>query len=71
MGFPAETRAFKSHLTLGRVKGKMAPARMKAAIDELEKFESEPFEINQVVLFKSDLRPTGAVYTKVAQVNFD
>ena len=70
-GFPAETRAFKSHLTLGRVKGKMAPARMKAAIDELEKFESEPFEINQVVLFKSDLRPTGAVYTKVQAIAFE
>ena len=70
-GFPAETRPFKSHLTLGRVKGNIAPARMKAAIDELEKFESEPFEINQVVLFKSDLRPAGAVYTKVVRVNFD
>jgi 2'-5' RNA ligase len=69
LGFPRETRAFKSHLTLGRVKGKMASDRMRAAIDKLKEFESESFEINQVILFKSELRPTGAVYTKVQRVN--
>jgi 2'-5' RNA ligase len=70
LGFPAETRAFKSHLTLGRVKGKISPARMKAAVDKLKEFESESFEINQVILFKSDLQPTGAVYTKVQAIAF-
>ena len=68
LGFPRETRAFKSHLTLGRVKGKIASDRIKAAIDELKEFESGSFEINQVILFKSELRPTGAVYTKVHRV---
>ncbi len=70
LGFPRETRAFKSHLTLGRVKGKIASARMNAAIDKLKEFESEPFEINRVILFKSELRPTGAVYTKVHRITF-
>ncbi|MGD9044068.1 MAG: RNA 2',3'-cyclic phosphodiesterase [Desulfobacterales bacterium] len=70
LGFARETRAFKSHLTLGRVKGKIAPARMKAAIEKLKEFESESFEINQVTLFKSDLQPTGAVYTKVQAIDF-
>ena len=71
LGFPRETRAFKSHLTLGRVKGKIASGRMRTAIDELKTFESESFEVNQVILFKSELRPTGAVYTKVDRVNFN
>jgi len=70
LGFPRETRAFKSHLTLGRVKGKIASARIKAAIDKLKEFESGSFEINQVILFKSELRPTGAVYTKVQGIAF-
>jgi 2'-5' RNA ligase len=69
LGFPRETRAFKSHLTLGRVKAKIASTRMKAAIDKLKEFESEPFEINQVILFKSELRSSGAVYTKVRRVD--
>ena len=70
LGFQREKRAFKSHLTLGRVKGKIASTRMKAALDKLKEFESESFEINQIILFKSELRPSGAVYTKVHQVNF-
>jgi 2'-5' RNA ligase len=70
LGFAGDTRVFKSHLTLGRVKGKIASDRMKAAIDKLKEFESEPFEANRVILFKSELRPTGAVYTKVHGIAF-
>ena len=70
LGFPRETRPFKSHLTLGRVKGRIVPARMNAAIDKLKEFESETFEINKVILFKSELRPSGAVYTKVQAIAF-
>ena len=70
LGFARDTRAFKSHLTLGRVKGKIASDRMKAAIDKLKELESESFEASQIILFKSELRPTGAVYTKVHRVNF-
>jgi len=68
LGFATDTRAFKSHLTLGRVKGKIASDRMIAAIDKLEEFESESFEIHQVILFKSELRPSGAVYTQVQRI---
>lgn len=68
LGFPREARAFKSHLTLGRVKGKIPSARMKTAIDKLKEFESEPFEVNQIILFKSELRPSGAIYSKVHRV---
>jgi 2'-5' RNA ligase len=57
-------------LTLGRVKGKIASARIKAAIDKLKEFESGSFEINQLILFKSELRSTGAVYTKVQGIAF-
>jgi 2'-5' RNA ligase len=70
LGFARDTRAFKSHLTLGRVKGKIASDRMKAAIDKLKEFESESFETNQIILFKSELRPTGAIYTKVQSIAF-
>jgi 2'-5' RNA ligase len=68
LGFARDTRAFKSHLTLGRIKGKIAPDRMKAAIDKLKEFESESFETNRMILFKSELRPTGAVYTRLRQI---
>ena len=70
LGFPKETRPFKGHLTLGRVKGKIGSARMKTAIDKLKGFESQSFEINDIILFKSELRPTGVVYSKVQRVAF-
>ena len=40
------------------------------AVDEtkLKEFESESFETNQIILFKSDLRPTGAVNTEVQAI---
>jgi 2'-5' RNA ligase len=66
-------RTLDSHLavlglTLGRVKGKIDFARMKTAIDKLKGFESESFETSEIILFKSELRPTGAVYSKVQRV---
>ena len=70
LGFPKETRMFKGHLTLGRVKGKIASDQMKTAIDRLKGFESESFEINEIILFKSELRPTGAEYSMIKRVAF-
>lgn len=70
LGFAKETRSFKGHLTLGRVKARIAAVRMKTALDQLKGFESESFETREIILFKSELRPTGAVYTKVARVSF-
>jgi 2'-5' RNA ligase len=69
LGFAKETRSFKSHLTLGRVKGKIASARMKTAIEKLQGFESESFEVSRIILFKSELRPAGAVYTQIHRVS--
>ena len=68
LGFPTDSRPFKGHLTLGRVKGKIAANRLRAAFDTLDKFESEGFEVNRIILFKSELRSSGAVYTQVRQV---
>ena len=70
VGFARDSRAFKSHLTLGRVRGKIAPDRIKTAMDKLKDFESESFEIDEIILFKSELRPTGAVYTRVQTIAF-
>jgi len=70
LGFPKDRRSFSAHLTLGRVKGKVASTQLKTAIEGLKGFESELFEVDRIVLFKSELRATGAVYTQVHQVLF-
>jgi len=65
IGFAREKRSFKSHLTLGRLKKRPDPKALLNAIEELEGFESEPFTVDRVILFKSDLKPEGAVYSEL------
>ena len=69
LGFPKESRGFKAHLTLGRVKGKIDSERLEAAMSKCAGFESKPFDVNRIILFKSELRPSGAVYTPVQEVS--
>ena len=61
-----EKRQFKPHLTLGRFRG---PGRGDEKLDEIlkrhEGFSSQTFQSRELVLFKSDLKPSGPVYTKL------
>ena len=68
IGFPKEGRAFKGHLTLGRVKGRVDLAKLSKALEASGEFRTEPFMAQSVVLFQSDLRPKGAVYSRLAEV---
>jgi 2'-5' RNA ligase len=61
-GFPREDRAFKPHLTLGRVKGRN---RLDKVLAELEAHGRDDFggmTVDKVALFESRLRPEGAEY---------
>lgn len=67
LGFPKENRPFKAHLTFGRVKNRLDPKRLGDALSEFIGFESEEFVADRVILYKSDLKPAGAVYTKLVE----
>lgn len=67
-GFPAETRPFRAHLTLGRVKAAIPAARLVTAIREQGGFESDRFPVKTVHLYKSVLRPEGPLYTSLCAV---
>ena len=67
LGFPREKRAFKGHLTMGRVQAKIDPKRLLEAIKEYDGFESEPFVADKMILFQSELHPAGAIYTKLME----
>jgi len=62
IGFPSETREFRPHLTLGRVKG---PGRgdWRSIVAEAGPRASGGFEVSDYVLFESRLGPGGALYT--------
>lgn len=64
LGFEAEKRPFRPHLTLGRFrKGGFMDDRLAAAMDGCADASSPECTVDELVLFRSDLRPTGAVYT--------
>jgi len=63
--FPKDKRSFKAHLTMGRIKQAANPAVLRQMIADYAKLSSEEFTFNQFILFKSDLKPSGAVYSKL------
>jgi 2'-5' RNA ligase len=70
LGFSEEKRSFKGHLTLGRMKGNIDLKTFGDALLKFRGFESEIFTAGRIILYKSELKPTGAVYTKLAEASF-
>jgi 2'-5' RNA ligase len=69
-GFPKDKRPFKGHLTLGRIKEAVSPKTIRRIIQEYADFGTQEFTAGQIILYKSDLRPSGAVYTPLQRVDF-
>jgi 2'-5' RNA ligase len=66
LGFLREKRGFHPHLTLGRVRRDLPSSKLRQlamALLELEIGELGRMPVDAIRLFKSDLRPSGAVYT--------
>lgn len=66
LGLPAESRAFNSHITLGRVR---SGKNRGVLIERLERLNKElcsttppEFKVTAFTLFKSTLTPTGPIY---------
>ena len=67
LGFKKEKRPFKGHLTLGRFKQTVDPNTIRQIIREYANLYSEEFTARRIILYKSDLKPTGAVYSQLQQ----
>ena len=65
IGFPPDERAFRPHLTLGRVKG---PGRgdWRGFLARFAAARAGGFEVREIVLFESRLDPGGASYLPLA-----
>jgi 2'-5' RNA ligase len=59
LGFPAEGRAYTPHLTLARFK---LPVPLRSGFPEIDTSGVDPFEVTDIVLFRSHLSPKGARY---------
>jgi len=70
LGFPRDERAFRPHLTVGRVKEPRRPPDLTRALADVTVPRCNSFDVREILLYKSDLRPTGAIYTKLQHLPF-
>lgn len=70
LGFAAEKRPFNPHLTIARMRDSAARADRRRAAYALAAYPLPPgiaVSANAISLMQSELRPGGAVYTRIAQ----
>ncbi len=74
LGFAPEGRRFHAHLTLGRTQRRASSGdvrRLGRLVQETDIGELAQMEARAVSLIKSDLKPTGAVYTRLAAAGLE
>lgn len=70
LGYPREDRAFRPHLTIGRTRKGRDSVESLERISQLEKVQMDQVggqAASDFFLFRSELLPGGAVYTKLAR----
>ncbi len=67
-GFKVDSRGFKPHLTIARVKSIKNKSELIKVINNLSKFSCGEEEIDSINLKKSELYPTGPIYTSLHEV---
>ncbi len=70
LDYPRETRPFNPHLTLGRVNDRATLAErqtLAALLSRTQIAELGSLPVQEIVLFRSELRPAGAVYSVQAR----
>ncbi len=70
IGFKPENRDFHPHLTLGRFKSNRMENIINNYLEKYKDFEFGEKFVDRIALFKSELRSSGAVYTKLRDILF-
>lgn len=68
LGFKKEKRDFSAHLTIGRVKTAKNKEILLKKIENYEDFDFGQQNVISIKLKKSDLTPTGPIYTTIKEV---
>jgi RNA 2',3'-cyclic 3'-phosphodiesterase len=67
LGIESEKRDYSAHLTLARIKEKLDLEPLRRKIAARASLEFGSFRAKSFFLYRSQLRPTGSVYTKLAE----
>jgi 2'-5' RNA ligase len=63
VGFKRESRGFRAHLTIGRPRKPIDPKVLGAILEPVVAAVAEPFRVDQLRLYRSVLKPSGAEYS--------
>ena len=66
IGIDREARAFNPHITVGRLREGGHLHRLPEVIESLREIEIGSFEVGSIAVMRSDLHPTGPVYSEIA-----
>jgi len=69
-GYQKEERGFTPHVTIGRVKSNRNMRELLSRLDELKVTDFPDFEVQDIKLMKSELKPSGAKYYSLAEIPF-
>jgi 2'-5' RNA ligase len=65
MGFAREERRYRPHLTIGRLRSGTGKGGVAEALEAMKECDLGTMEVREFCLFRSQLKPTGAEYTKL------
>ncbi len=74
LAFPREERPFSPHLTIGRIKRDVSASDQQFVgemVAQAQVGELGEIKARQVSIMKSDLRPTGSIYTRLYAVDLE
>ncbi|MCS7233288.1 MAG: RNA 2',3'-cyclic phosphodiesterase [Synergistetes bacterium] len=66
LDFPKDEKAFSPHITIGRVKTGRISSELKAYLEKKVDISFGAFFVHEIVLMRSQLFPSGPVYTPLA-----
>ena len=70
LGIRSEKRAYSPHLTLARIKERVDLRHLHQAVEAAPSLDFGAFEARGFFLYRSQLHPSGSVYTKLAEFPF-
>ena len=66
IGFEKEKRRFSPHLTIARIREPQKAKRL-SEVHLQSRFVSQPFTVGELVVYQSQLQPTGSVYNAISR----
>jgi 2'-5' RNA ligase len=66
--FAREQRPFSGHVTIGRSRTPRNAEQLRELIEKLHDAEAGSFRVESVSIMKSELKPTGPIYSRIAEL---